>query len=281
MAREVKYLDPKALLIVGLDVEDENSPLADERAEWEVDEAMVRNIMVYGLQQPIIIRYEAGKAFVVDGRQRVKAARVAAQRQAKAGEYATKVPCIEVSADDARVGGIMVSANEIRKDDGVLGKARKASRLLDTVGDKEEVALAFGRSTKTIDNWMKLLSADPKIHEAIEAGSISAAVGIELAGKSRQKQIETLDQILSAPPATKSDGTKDNRTTPKPEKKKESGKEHPGVKKSWLRKAIKTAAFEELAQEDQEALNWILTGSAPKGHWLDDFTWKVDEEINQ
>jgi ParB/RepB/Spo0J family partition protein len=280
MAREVKYIDPNALTIVGLDVDEEGSPLNDERATWDADENMVRNIMVFGIQQPVLVRYEAGTTYVIDGRQRVKCAREAVKRQDSAGEFATKVPCIEVKADDGRVRGIMISTNEIRQDDSVLGKARKAASLLDMVGNKEEVAAAFGRSTKTIDNWLKLLQADPKVHEAIEEGKISAHVGIELSGKSRQDQIQALDQILGGSPASSTPKPKSPASPSSPSSSSSSPKEHAGVKKGWLRKAMKTQTFQDLPQEERETLEWILLGTAPKDHWLDIFTYEADSEMD-
>ena len=44
MAREVKYIDPATLVIVGIDCEEDGSPLNDERAAWEVAESMVKNV---------------------------------------------------------------------------------------------------------------------------------------------------------------------------------------------------------------------------------------------
>ena len=278
MAREIKYIAPDQLVIMGLDLVEEDNPLNDERAVGKVDEAMVRNVMIYGIQLPVLVRYEAGRAYVVDGRQRVKAAREATKRQDAAGEHLTKVPCIEVKADDARVGGIMISTNEIRRNDKVLMKARKAARLLDMVGNKEEVALAFGRSTKTIDNWMKLLQADPVIHEAIEGGKISAAVGIQLSNKTREEQVQALDQILSAGPGTEN-GPSGDKTAPKKASDGEAAQGHQGVKKGWLRKALKTDTFHRLEPEHQEVLSWILSGYAPQGHWVEQFAWNADEEL--
>ena len=276
MAREVHYYDPTKLTIVGHDEEDESNPLHDERSAWEPDEAMIRNIMVYGIQLPVLVRKEAGIVYVVDGRQRVKAARAAQARQDEAGEFAIKVPCIEVAADDSRVSGIMISTNEVRKDDSVLAKARKAARLMDLLGSREEVALAFGRTTKTVDNWKKLMAADPLVHEAIESSKISATVGIELAAKPRVDQIRALDQLLNDSPAT---------SNSKSEKKKlgdgdgAQKKEHAGVKKGWLRKAMKTGAYEALDHEQKAVLQWILSGHAPQTHWLEQFTWNADEEM--
>ncbi len=280
MAREVHYYDPTHLIIVGLDIEEDGSPLNDECTNWDVDEPMVKNIMVYGIQQPVLVRREAGKIYVVDGRQRVKAARAAASRQDGAGEFSTKVPCIEVQGDDGRVSGIMISTNEIRNDDAVLAKAAKAARLMDMVGDKEEVALAFGRSTKTLDNWAKLLAADPKVHEAIREGKISAAVGISLSGKSRQDQIVALDQILTESPATTNTPKKKGDEKKKKTSSADPDRQHPGIKKGWLRKAQKTVAYENLDPDRQAVITWILSGHVGKDHWLDKFTWAVDEELD-
>ncbi len=288
MGREIKYVDPHLLIIVGLDEEDESSPLVDERAALPIDENLVRNIMVYGVIQPATIRMEAGKMFVVDGRQRVKAARVAVGRQSEAGEFTTKVPCITVSGDDTRVGGIMISSNELRQNDEVLIKARKAARLLGQCGDKDEVAIAFGRSTKTISNWLKLLSADPRIHEAIREGKISPNVGIKLAGKSRQEQIVALDQLLAPSPAsgggassqTGGSGGEGTGSTPAPlPSGGGASSSRPGVKKVWLRKALKTEAAKTLSDEDRAVLEWFLTGQAQKDSWLDTFVWDVENEM--
>ena len=174
----------------------------------------------------------------------------------------------------------MISTNEIRNDDAVLAKAAKAARLMDMVGDKEEVALAFGRSTKTLDNWAKLLAADPKVHEAIREGKISAAVGITLSGKSRQDQIVALDQLLAGSPATSNAPTKKDLAKKPTSSSTSTSREHPGIKKGWLRKAIKTAAFANLDEDRQDVINWILSGHIGKDHWLDKFTWAVDEELD-
>jgi ParB/RepB/Spo0J family partition protein len=304
MARDIEYINPDNLIIMGLDEEAEESVLNDERATWDVDEALVKNIMVYGIQHPVLVRHEAGKIFVVDGRQRVKAARAASKRQSDAGEYGIKVPCIKVQADDSTVSGIMVSTNENRKDDTVLGRARKAQRLLALVGDEEMVAIAFGRSTKTIQNWQKLLTADPKIHEAIEAGKISASVGIELAGKRRQDQILALDQILEGMSSPVANGKKEKGEasgggggdgdalppevgsedgTPEPANQPThtdgGGKVQPGVKKAWLRKAVKTDAHHCLEDDQKAVIDWVLTGIAPDKHWLSKYVDSVEEEI--
>jgi ParB family chromosome partitioning protein len=278
MATDVKYMNPDNLKIVGLDIEEEGSPLYDERALWDPSEAMVRNIMVYGIQQPVIVRIEAGEYYVVDGRQRVKAARVAAQRQEAAGEHMVKVPCITVIGEDARVSGIMVSTNELRKDDDMLGKARKAARLLDLTGDKDTVALAFGVSSKTIDNYLKLLQASPEVHAAVADGVLSASVAIDLAGKSRSEQLSTLEKVTAEP--SPSATNKGKKKVVKREDVTEV-KEHAGAKKGWIRKALRTDAAKELNPEQRGILSWIIDGRAPQDSWLDLFILAAESEIQK
>lgn len=278
MARDVKHIDPDNLVIIGLDEDSEGNPLQDERATWPIDDNMVRNIMVYGIQLPVLVRAEAGKFYVVDGRQRVKCAREAKRRQEEAGEFAVKVPCLEVQAEDSRVAGIMISTNEIRQDDSILAKARKAERLLSFVGEKEEVALAFGRGVKTIENWLLLLTADPAVLEAVESNKISAQVGIDLARRPREEQVEVLAQLLTDSPArknsTKAESSSNGGAGGSGEKREQAG-----IKKGWLRKAMKTSAYENLPEDYQAVFVWFLSGHAPKDHWLDSFTFDADGEM--
>lgn len=279
MARDVKNIDPNNLIIIGLDEDGEGNPLEDERATWPIDENMVRNIMVYGIQLPVLIRTEAGKHYVIDGRQRVKCAREARTRQEEAGEIALKVPCLEVQAEDSRVAGIMVSANEIRQDDGILGKARKAERLMALLGEKEEVALAFGKSPKTIENWLLLLTAAPEVLEAVENNKISAQVGIDLARRPRAEQLEVLEQLLTDSPARRTPDSSSSSSSGSTSASGREKREQAGIKKGWLKKAMKTNVYENLDQDYQAVFIWFLTGHAPKDHWLDSFTFDADGEM--
>ena len=286
MGKEVSFVDPDTLVIIGLDEVREDSALNDERAEWDVDEALVRNIMVYGVLQPVLVRPEGGKLYVVDGRQRVKAAREAASRQRAAGEFVAKIPVILKQGEDSRVAGVMVSANEQRREDTVLMKARKATRLLDLCGDKEEVAIAFGRSSKTIENWVRLLTCHPDVLEAVEEGFISSAAAIELSRRDRDDQLTALAELkdMAQQAQEQSQRKKAKPTRAQKEALNKSStrevKRHPGVKKAWLKKAVKTDSFGDLTADQQDTLNWILTGTVDDPeHWLVPFVAQVDEEI--
>lgn len=329
MAKQLQYVNPKELVIVGLDDEREDHPLWDPRSFKEVDEDLVKNIMTYGVFQPVQVRLEDGKMLVVDGRQRVKASREAAERQASAGEVTVMVPVVEQGGDDVRVTGIMISANEQRTADEVLEKANKAQRMLDLQGDLDAVCIAFGKTRTTINNWLLLNKADPRVHAAIREKKISSSAGIDIAKLPRDQQAARLEELLKAyngqgkvpVSATRqmleqegylSDSSKANASSPndgfeprggggggggggspvigegRPEtetekKKRTSPTDRPshqaGIKRSWLRKALKSEAAEKLDNDQLAVLKWFAYGEAEKGSWFDEFQFEAEAEM--
>jgi ParB family chromosome partitioning protein len=311
MARDIEYIDPNDLVIVGLDTDDrQEHALFDERAFYDLDTNLVANILVYGIQLPVLIRKEAGQLYVVDGRQRVKAARAAAARSESAGEYAVKVPCRETVGDDKRMGGIMVSTNELRQSDTALERAFKATRLLDLLGDEAEVCIAFGRSKTTIRNWLSLASADSKIHAAVKAGTLSTQGAVELSKLPREQQVEQLEAMQKGMTAgriteamakearqnaTDSSASNPNNASAEPKDpiqrdietggastpSERSGRRavQAGIKRIWLRKALNTQAAEDLSDEQRGVLRWFAFGETEKGAWYEDFVWNAEAEM--
>lgn len=281
--KKVVYIEPTNLYIVGLDDESDESstitdPLFDERVGLELDENFVRNIMVYGINTPVLCRDEAGRTVVVDGRQRVRAARQANRRFKDAGEVQLKVPVIIINGSDRRVQGIMISANEQRRDDGVLVKAKKAVRMLDLTGSKDEVCIAFGKTAQTINAWIRLVNAVTEIHDAVEAGTISATAAIELAGLPRGEQVEALTRAIEGA-GSKSDGSQKPASAQGARKARNGTGQRSYLKKGWLKKAMKTGAFESLKPRQKDIIKWITSGEAPKDSWMDNFVFQAECEI--
>lgn len=105
------FEDDKLVLVT-----DEKHPLYDERVNLEPSEAMILNIIQYGVIEPVIVWKdpETGKTLVVDGRQRVKACREANKRIRKAGGEPHRIPAITRRADAGTSVGLMISTNEQR-----------------------------------------------------------------------------------------------------------------------------------------------------------------------
>jgi len=316
MAREIEYINPTDLVIVGVDTNDgPEHPLYDERCFLETSEHLVKNILVYGIQQPVLVRKEAGRTYVVDGRQRVKAARVAADRASTAGEYAVRVPTREAKGDDTRIGGIMVSTNEQRKDDTALTRAFKAVRLLDLTGNIDEVCIAFGRSKTTIKNWLSLAAADSRVHDAVRNKTISTQAAVEISKLPREEQAAALETLTrSGKKVTEAEAQKLRRDAmestasapteamaapapaqvvpfptpaapaPKPKALKTTGPGRQavqqGIKRSWLRKALKTESGKALDADQRKVLEWFAWGKSTAGDWFDDFVMDATTEMN-
>jgi ParB family chromosome partitioning protein len=269
MAKPLFHLDPMKIEIVGLDSPgDATTVLYDERVELEVDEAMIRNIMFYGVKVPILIRQDGDRNIVVDGRQRVRCAREANKRLEARGEVSLKVPAVPVTASDSLLTGIMISTNEQRRDDDILVKAAKAARLYEMTGDKEEVCAAFGRTPQTINGWLRLAQAHPTVHEAVRTGLLSPSAAVELAGCSRDEQVEKIATLTEEVKSAQSAAEPVAVTTKAVRESKGERKPQRGIKRSWVVKAIKTAAFKELKPSQREMLNWYATGACGEGSWL-------------
>lgn len=190
-------VDPDDLIIVGGDTPDRKSSIYDERVDLQVKESLVLNIMAYGVLVAVLVRKNAhDECEVVDGRQRVRAAREANRRFREAGrdDECIRVPIIVKKAESSQLAGMMVSANENRQDDTPLAKARKASRLLALGRTEDEIAVIFGVTPQTIGNWLKLLDLTPELLGQVEQGNVSAYQAMQVADAPANVQEKIADK---------------------------------------------------------------------------------------
>lgn len=193
-------MNPNDLVIVGLDTGDGNEhPLFDERAFMPLEEAMVLNIMVYGVIETVTARKDGAVPCVVDGRRRVLHAREANKRLEAMGEEPILVPVMLIKGDTERAEGISVSLNEHRKDDEILLKADKAMRMLSRNGDDfSKAAVAFGVTVATIRNWVKLAGLSPKVKDAVRSGALGATAATKLAGLSEADAEAEMENLIAS-----------------------------------------------------------------------------------
>lgn len=189
--------DPDKLVIIT----DPKHALYDERASLPVEEAMILNVMAYGVIQPIVFRTEENDdgetiAVVVAGRQRVKAAREANKRLKAKGELPLRVPGVRRRENDHGTIGAMVSENEVRKGDDMLIKAAKARRMMEQYGYSEEkCAMTFGVSVATLRRYLAIEDATPDVKEAFVKGELPAGAAVELAKLPKAKQAEAVANL--------------------------------------------------------------------------------------
>jgi ParB family chromosome partitioning protein len=191
MRSDAFTLEPERITLVT----DPDHPLYDPRVLDDPDESMVRNIMVYGVIEPVVIRNNGETVEVIDGRGRVKAALEANRRLTAEGKQPIRVPAILRRGPDADMFGVLVSANECRREDNPLLKSVKAQRLIDMGKSVEEVAVAFGVRRQSVESWLSLGDVAQPVLDAVEAGDISATAAAQLSGLAREEQVKTFETM--------------------------------------------------------------------------------------
>jgi ParB family chromosome partitioning protein len=190
-------IPPEDVTVIGLDTTDgPEHPLYDDRIHLPIDMNLVKNIMVKGVIQPVQAVKDGDRILIVEGRQRVRAARKANQILRKEGKEPVALKVEPVKGENPDLFGIMVSANEHRKDDTPMAKARKLARFLAMGKTEQEAAVLFGVTVRSIKDWQLLLDLDPKVQQAVDGGQIAATACKELAKLPRKEQKAALSQLL-------------------------------------------------------------------------------------
>jgi ParB family chromosome partitioning protein len=193
------FMRPEDLCVVGHDTADgPEHPLYDERVKHPLDDGMVRNIMFHGVLEPVLVRKDGDVPEVVAGRRRVLHAREANRRLHEQGHEEIEIPVIVRKGTDAAMAGIMISENEIRRDDGPLAKARKAQWLTERGRDLHEIAVYFGVTTQAVKGWLALMDCDDVVLQAVEDGELSATAAAQLATLPRKAQRETWRELAAS-----------------------------------------------------------------------------------
>ncbi len=178
-------------------VTDPNSPLYDDRVHEPFDEKLVRNIMHLGVHQSISVwvNTETGDPEVVAGRRRVKAAREANRRLVEQGSEPLRVKGTIQRGTPGKLTSVMISENEIRKEDSPLGRARKMQRMFDLGMSEDDVAIAFGCSSQTIRDGVMLLDATQAVQDAVENKEIGIGAAVSLSQQAPAVQREKIAEI--------------------------------------------------------------------------------------
>lgn len=230
-------------------VTDRSHPLYDERIHLPLDESMILNIMDQGVLEPIIVWKdpETGLSCVVDGRQRVRHTVEANKRLAAAGKDLLFVPAVTKRGSAVRMAQAMISANEIRRADTPLGRAKKMADALERGHDEEDLSLMFGVGVQTIRATLALLDATQAVKDAVESGAVTVTQARQLANLTPDEQREKVKEVESATAGTK--GHEKARR-----QRQVIGNAKPRMKS---RKEI-TKALEGASGDYAQALRWVL-----------------------
>jgi ParB family chromosome partitioning protein len=205
-------IDPDELCIIGgkrlpadqqgpLDTNDgETHELYDERVDDNLTDTFINSIDAHGVDTPILIVKLNDQAVVVDGRQRVRAARLVNARRASHGEPRIKIDCKLIRVSGAGLLAAMIAANEGRTDDGLFTKIEKLKRLLGRGVSEADAAVHFCVGVATVKGWLAFEDhATAQTKDAARKGRLHASAAAELAKITDPvKQNEKLGEMLSA-----------------------------------------------------------------------------------
>lgn len=192
----VMLCDPHKLVLV----ETEDHPLYDPRVHDAVDRMLVESIKLKGVVKPCIIWKdpESGIVGVVDGRQRVKAARVANDELKAEGSPPKLVPCVVGKGDSKTIVGTVVVANEGHSAPTAIGRARFARKLQGLGYADEQIGTLLHMSKSSLRNCLGLLEATGVVQRAVESGKIPVTAGYDLARLEPEQQKSQLSTMLEA-----------------------------------------------------------------------------------
>lgn len=260
---EFVWIDPHKLTIVGLDTpENQDHPLYDERANLPVNERVVRSILARGfaLEGAITIRKNGDRedgspiVEVVNGRQRVKAAR-AAMGLLRAGyemngqkfdpnpDAKILIPCLTKRGEAGDLAADMVTGNVLRVDDNPVVCARKAQRLMRYGRSVEDVAANFGRTVNTVKNWLQILDCDADVIHAVATMRLPASIAKQMMGIPQEEQKALVKKMLD----------EGNTSGKEAEEEVEKVKKHRGRTRASRGKVVGRRTVETIVKKATEA----------------------------
>lgn len=198
------WLDPDDIVIIGLDTEHKSRAehyLWDKRIFIPLKEEDIENIATFGIKQPAMVEKDGDRYLDVDGRGRVRRARVVKQRQLAAGKElkeCIKVPCIPQKGDEVKMALLSRVANSGRTTDSAIDNAEFAQSLIEMGAPEKEVAVAFGVKVNTLHEWISLLSLSAKVKTAVTKGLLSTSAAAPLAKLSREDQEAHLAELVAS-----------------------------------------------------------------------------------
>jgi len=175
------------------------------RSHAPIPPEFVSSIEILGVIVPIVIaKLPSGRAIVVDGTRRVRAARQIVDNAN--GSY-TKVDVVECrDADEEAILSFRTASNAFRYEDPPSKSADLAAANVHMGFDKETVAKWFGRSERTIATWLRIARLHPDVKAAIDDGKIAISKASKWADLSFDEQLDELDKILNKPEKEADDG---------------------------------------------------------------------------
>ena len=200
------YFDPTELTIVGFDTDEQEHELchhASNKNAAEQDEANIASVRYHGVIEPIVFRRDGGRILVVDGRTRVRWARIAGplweqDRRAAGDKHAKfRIPAVVRQGTADELFCASRAANRRRTEDEPIEQAKDVARLVNGGASEEQAAVRLGLPLARARQLLALLQLHPKVQRKVGAG-VSLDAAVKLAKLPEAQQVAKLAEIEKA-----------------------------------------------------------------------------------
>ena len=178
-------------------------------------EALVLNIMAFGVIEPVQVRLNGSSPEVIDGRRRVLHAREANKRLRAAGGDAILVPCIVKRGAEVDLVGV-AAASQMHEEESPIEKARHIQRLIDRGWPVERAAIAIGVTIHRAKELLPLLQTSDVVQKALENGQLTASAAKHIVKLPHEEQEKRVKDLVEGAKEKKTKGEKKPKKAKKP-----------------------------------------------------------------
>lgn len=174
--------------------EDTTNPLYDERLRTvKMTPEWVQSFEDHGVKQDVEITYVGDRPFLVDGRERIRGARLASRKLNKQLPVWCRV--VTLTGAELLLEGLLLNMHHA---DTVPVKISKTKRALAMGLSEERIAPAMGVTPATIKTWMTWdKRAIEPVKSAVMDGRISSTTGFDIGRMKKEDQEPALNAVLA------------------------------------------------------------------------------------
>ena len=186
------WLSPHAIKIVGVDIDEnaENWFAFCPRADEKLEDAWLEDLRANGVRQPVDAYRDGNSVVLLEGRRRVRAARVIWDEQTAAGVPESERVTVRVNVrkgSPVELFGFNVGS-ENRKSRSPMQRAALMLQAQKFGSDDKQIATMFSVSTQTVKNMLSLYDLAPDVQRAVDKGELPIREAIKLADMPRAEQ---------------------------------------------------------------------------------------------
>lgn len=192
--------DPDALTLI----EDPSHPLYDPSVHQQPPKAFVEGIIEHGVLKPICIRRNGtdryGRAIieVVDGRMRVKGARLANVELRKLGKEPILVEAkLQKGMGDADAESAMILLNEHQRVEDLVTRAERLKRYLAHGHTEKQARVHFGMRSRGFTQLMQVIEMSEPVRAALRDKKVTFEIAVKLSALPESKQAAALEAVLA------------------------------------------------------------------------------------